>query len=94
LNSSILSFCPTSPCHLKQCKLKKGYQQLISELIQKINQGKQLILDVVFSNASGQNLKEAKGLSIYFPELRIHPSYIKTSFAQSNAWYKLIEVCQ
>ena len=79
---------------LSRCTIQRGHQNILQQLIPQITQGKQLISDLVFANMSGQNLKEAKGVSIYFPEQRIHPSYTKAAFAQSNAWCQLIETCK
>lgn len=40
----------------------------------------------VIAYACGKNVKSARGISIYFPDRRIHPSYRKTNFAASNEW--------
>ncbi len=48
--------------------------------------GLHLIENAVIANVSGKNLSQARGLSIYFPEYRIHSSYRKTNFANSNHW--------
>lgn len=45
-----------------------------------------LVQHHVIAYACGKNVKSARGLSIYFPERRIHPSYRKTNFATSNEW--------
>lgn len=55
-------------------------------LVQALEDGKRLIKHIVFANRTGKNLNQAQGVSIYFPERKIHPSYRKTTFAQSNAW--------
>lgn len=65
----------------------------ISRLSQLLAQGKQIIEEVVFANSSGKNLKHAKGLSIYFPEQRVHSSYPKCSFGQENAWVNFLQKC-
>ncbi len=61
-----------------------------NHLTQKLNQalikGMELIPTTVLQNVAGNNLKMAHGISIYFPENRIHSSYLKTSFANGNAW--------
>lgn len=59
------------------------YKNQISKVI---DEGKSLIAKVVFANKVGKNLGLARGLSIYFPERRIHPSYRQTNFANSNKW--------
>lgn len=40
----------------------------------------------VVANCVGKNLQKARGLSLYFPERKIHPSYQQTKFANSNKW--------
>lgn len=51
--------------------------------------GINLINKAVIHNASGPHLTGAKGISIYFPEKRIHPSYKKSNFAKNN-WAKFM----
>jgi len=77
-----------------RCSVSRAARALLQKISDEITQGKQLISNVVFSNTCGKNLKQAQGLSIYFPEHRIHPSYEETQFAKSNAWYRLIQVCK
>ena len=52
----------------------------------KLEEGKTIIERAVIANVTGKNLSQAKGLSIYFPEQRIHPSYGNTLFAANNSW--------
>lgn len=77
-----------------KCSVSRSARPLLQKISNEITQGKQLISEIVFANACGKNLKQAQGLSIYFPENRIHPSYGQTLFAKSNAWYKLVQVCK
>jgi hypothetical protein len=65
-------------------RLKKALQA-------KLTEGKNLIERMVFANVTGKNLSQAKGLSVYFPEQRIHPSYEKTIFAGHNAWPRFLQ---
>lgn len=51
-----------------------------------LEDGKALITKVVFANKVGKNLNLARGISIYFPERRIHPSYRQTIFSNTNKW--------
>jgi hypothetical protein len=60
--------------------------QLRAQLTQALEQGKALIKETVIASRAGKNLSLAQGLSIYFPERRIHSSYRKTSFASTNKW--------
>lgn len=49
-------------------------------------QGCSLIKQIAFANTVGKNLSRAQGISIYFPENRVHYSYRKTTFAAQNEW--------
>lgn len=59
-------------------------------LIKELESGKALIDSMVVANKAGKNLRKAHGISIYFPERRIHNSYRKTAFAQTNMWAQLL----
>lgn len=61
-------------------------QQLKNYLIFLLNEGMSLIEQLVIANTVGRNLKEARGISIYFPERTIHNSYQEALFLTSNAW--------
>lgn len=51
-----------------------------------------MILDrMILANASGRNLKNATGLSIYFPITSVHSSYARTEFAKNTTWPVFIE---
>ena len=63
----------------KEKKIKLALKEAIKHALK-------LIDSVVFANTVGKNLKQAKGISIYFPELKIHASYRKTPFASQNKW--------
>ena len=56
------------------------------ELSRALKHGCELIIATVFANATGKNLHKARGISIYFPERRIHTSYSRTNFAKSTKW--------
>jgi len=60
--------------------------RLRQDLTQLLEQGKSLIKEIVINTRAGKNLNLAQGISIYFPERRIHSSYRKTAFAASNKW--------
>ncbi len=77
-----------------QCSISRSYRHLLQKISTEINHGKQLIMNTILANTAGSNLKKAQGISIYFPENRIHPSYEMTKFAQSNAWHQLIKICK
>lgn len=59
-------------------------------LTQALEEGRTIIKRIVIANKTGKNLSQAQGISIYFPERRIHPSYRKTTFAQTNNWMPFI----
>lgn len=79
---------------IERCSVSRSHRHLLGKISNAIIQGKQLISNIVFTNTCGKNLNRAQGLSVYFPEHRIHPSYEITKFAQSNAWYQLIKACR
>lgn len=60
------------------------------KLIVLIEHGKSLIKQIVIANAAGSNLKNARGISIYFPERKLHASYLQTPFANTNSWSQFI----
>lgn len=63
--------------------------KIITNLQQLLAQGHRIIAELVIANVCGKNLRQARGISIYFPE-RIHSSYPKSSFALSNSWLQLL----
>jgi len=65
--------------------------QLIDELRKELNEGINIIKQIIIANVVGKNLRKATGLSIYFPEKRIHSSYPKTPFASSNQWAEFVQ---
>ena len=65
--------------------------KLTKELRTALEEGRKLIESAVLANTVGRNLRNARGISIYFPERRIHSSYRKTTFAAKNAWLKFLD---
>lgn len=65
-------------------------QKLQTALLKAVEEGMTLITSAVIENTAGKNLHRAKGISIYFPERRVHHSYRKTLFAASNQWSALL----
>ena len=61
-----------------------------NNLLIKLDEGIQLIEQLVLANTAGKNLKNAHGISIYFPERGIHSSYQEAMFLTSNAWGSLL----
>jgi len=60
--------------------------QIKNSLISTLDEGMSLIDRLVIANTVGRNLKEARGISIYFPERSIHSSYQEALFLTSNSW--------
>jgi hypothetical protein len=54
------------------------------QLLRCLETGLVLIKKAVIHSVSGSNLPHARGISIFFPEKRIHPSYKKANFAKNN----------
>lgn len=54
------------------------------QILRSLEIGLGLFKKVVIHSVSGSNLPNAKGISIFFPEKRIHPSYKKSNFAKNN----------
>ena len=67
-------------------------ERLVAGLRQLLAEGMMLLKRSVINNAVGKNLKQAQGLSLYFPEHFLHPSYKRTKFAANNAWFKFLQV--
>jgi hypothetical protein len=59
-------------------------------LLAKLDEGIRLIEQLVIANTVGRNLKNARGIAIYFPERGIHSSYQEAMFLKSNAWGTLL----
>lgn len=63
----------------------------IKEMLnQALDEGKSLIKRIVFANEAGSNLSKTHGLSIYFPERTIHPSYPPAAFLK-NGWVSFLK---
>lgn len=61
-----------------------------SQLKTLLEEGRLLIQESVIANTVGKNLRNAKGITIYLPKDRIHPSYRRTLFAENNHWMYLL----
>jgi hypothetical protein len=71
-------------------KLQSNHQ-LVDQLRQNVATGLDLLQKTIIASVTGKNLTRACGLSIYFPEKRLHLSYPKTPFAATNNWGSLIQ---
>lgn len=63
--------------------------QLATEILRILQEGHGIIKRVVIRNVCGSNLPQASGISIFFPDRKIHPSYKKSNFAKNN-WTKFL----
>ena len=68
----------------------RDYASIKNNLLSKLNEGMRLIEQIVIANTTGKNLKNAQGISIYFPERGIHNSYQEAIFLTSNSWGSLL----
>lgn len=59
---------------------------LVSELKKTLKLGQENIKKIVCANCVGENIQRAKGVSIYFPRVRVDSSYIRTMFAKETDW--------
>lgn len=66
-----------------------AHSSLVQQANNIVQEGIKLINNAIINNVSGSNLPHAKGISIYFPERKIHTSYKKTNFAK-NRWVKFL----
>lgn len=60
-------------------------------IIKTLQQGLAIIQQSIVANIVGHGLSKAQGISIYFPEQRIHHSYAYTKFARTNHWGMLLQ---
>jgi len=77
---------------LSQMQLNSAaHETLVKQaLAQLLEEGVNLINNAVVANATGSNLHNACGLSIYFPERSMFNSYLKNDFGQMNSWSLLL----
>lgn len=59
------------------------------QILRSLEIGLSLFKKVIIHSVSGSNLPNARGISIFFPEKRIHPSYKKANFAK-NSWINFL----
>lgn len=73
------------------CNDRATCTRIVNNLKKAIAATKNAIEQAVLTNVAGASLQLAQGLSIYFPDQRIHSSYMKTDFYQQNSWARLLE---
>jgi len=64
---------------------------LVKKFNKCIDKSKQSILDAVPANATGDQMTDCKGISIYFPFNHIDSSYLKTPFANETNWLDFLK---
>ncbi|MBA3954231.1 hypothetical protein H0X48_02850 [Candidatus Dependentiae bacterium] len=75
-------------CELKTQSETLHFRQQVTTVLQ---QTLEAIRSSVIANATGKNLAQAQGLSIYFPENHIHTSYRQSVFAtEQTQWYNFL----
>jgi hypothetical protein len=55
-----------------------------------VKKGLEALKKAVLFNTTGRNYAKAGGLSIYFPQGSIHPSYAQTFFGKNTLWLSLL----
>lgn len=76
--------------HHFQLRNPQQTKEFTTRLTHLLHEGMYAITDAVFANVIGKNLRLAKGISIYFPERKIHASYLQTRFAKQSSWLRLL----
>ncbi len=77
--------------NLRNFQLEPGADlTLILPLKTTLEEGINLVKQLVFANTAGTNLRLAQGISIYFPDNRLHSSYRKSAFGQASGWLNFI----
>ena len=72
--------------------IRSSYEAIVKTLCADLAQGMELIESAVIANVTGSKVKQARGLSIYFPLNNIHQSYLKTDFAQQSKWLSFLRM--
>lgn len=80
----------------KKATISKRYRQELTKLNTILTDGLTKIKQIVLLNTNGDDVPDAHGISIYYPNPRyssraIHTSYPKTRFAQESKWLQFIK---
>jgi hypothetical protein len=78
--------------NIKKCRLQssKDTESFKKSLTHALKEGRRTISKTIRANTVGSNLKNAKGISIYFPERHIHNSYYQSDFAADTHWLNFV----
>ena len=71
--------------------IAQKYRLAIDSLLLTIKDCQAKINNVVIYNAVGTAFKNAHGLSIYYPQSSVDPSYLLTVFAQTTGWVNFLK---
>ncbi|HJZ23106.1 MAG TPA: clostripain-related cysteine peptidase, partial [Candidatus Babeliales bacterium] len=77
--------------HYFQFNIKTNKGEIHKKLHEYLSEGISLTEKMIIANCVGRNLSQAKGVSIYFPEYKINPTYFSTPFAEQNDWQRFIQ---
>lgn len=79
--------------NINKCNLKNPEETINfkNNLTNLLKNGIELLNKIVIANVAGKNLKNATGMSIYFPERNIHKSYEQSVFATKTKWLSLLK---
>ena len=70
--------------------ISKERENLAKNLKEALLRGINSIKDAVIRNSTGKKVKQAGGLSIYFPAGPTHTSYLNTIFVQNTKWHEFL----
>lgn len=79
--------------HLHGDGLKKNtliQTDSLSDLMHLLHRGMHKIKQAVLGNVAGSSCQRAQGLSLYFPPLKSHASYLDTRFSQNSLWVRFL----
>lgn len=77
--------------HKFQLKSYSKTQEFRTQFQAALQDGIRALREAVVENAVGKGLKDATGLSIYFPSREIHASYFNCEFAQKTGWLDFLK---
>lgn len=72
--------------HLKDFQLKKKNKTLINNIAATLKNGLAILNQLVIVSSVGPKKSHARGISIYFPVHKVHPSYKQSVLAQKSSW--------
>ncbi|MCK9542976.1 MAG: clostripain-related cysteine peptidase [Novosphingobium sp.] len=75
-------------CNLKNIQDTKNFKKDLTMLLKN---GLDILNKAIVANVAGKNLKNATGISIYFPERNIHSSYFQSTFAAKTKWIDFLK---